>query len=227
MRSVVSFTLRTVTRWQSKKYSEECGVTYNDRLVLRSILETCDIAFNRIDDFFPDNTVRLPDFVIPVGETADTALEKFCLEGLRAKSLHTNTEYTNRLRHELSVISDRGFSKYFLTMKQITDVANDMMLTGPGRGSAAGSLVAYALDITQIDPIKYGLLFSRFLRSDAKDYPDIDYDVSEPRFKETLVEKWGDNVCPNFKLETHYNKSQLRHLQTLHSVYRVNQLPGE
>ena len=53
-----------------------------------------------------------------------------------------------------------------------------MMLTGPGRGSAAGSLVAYALDITQVDPLKYGLQFARFLRADATDYPDIDYDVS-------------------------------------------------
>jgi len=217
--------------WQSyKKYSEECGVTYNDRLVLRSILETCDIAFNRIEDFFPDNTVRLPDFVIPVGETADTALEKFCLEGLRTKSLHTNTEYTNRLRHELSVISDRGFSKYFLTMKQITDVANDMMLTGPGRGSAAGSLVAYALDITQIDPIKYGLLFSRFLRSDAKDYPDIDYDVSEPMIlKETLVEKWGDNVvAPISNWNTLQLKSLVKDISKLYGIpfTEVNTVTG-
>ena len=83
------------------------------------------------------------------------------------------------MRHELNVIDDRGFSKYFLTMKSIVDVATGMMLTGPGRGSAAGSLVAYALNITQVDPIKYDLLFSRFLRSDAADYPDIDYDVSD------------------------------------------------
>ena len=64
-------------------------------------------------------------------------------------------------------------------MKSIVDVATNMMLPGPGRGSAAGALVAYAVNITQVDPIKHGLLFSRFLRSDATDYPDIDYDVSD------------------------------------------------
>ena len=65
-------------------------------------------------------------------------------------------------------------------MKAIVDRANKLMLTGPGRGSAAGSLVAYVLGITQIDPLKYGLQFARFLRADATDYPDIDYDVAEP-----------------------------------------------
>ncbi|MEC9472307.1 MAG: DNA polymerase III subunit alpha, partial [Pseudomonadota bacterium] len=95
---------------------------------------------------------------------------------------------------ELDVIEDRGFSKYFLTMKAISDKANEVQLTGPGRGSAAGSLVAYVLGITQIDPIKYGLLFERFLRKDATDYPDIDYDVAEPmELKEMLMEDWGKN----------------------------------
>ena len=207
--------------WDSyKKYSAECNASYDDRLVLRSILETCDIAFNRIENFFPDNTVRLPDFVIPVGETADTALEKFCLEGLRAKGLHTKTEYIERIKHELDVIRDRGFSKYFLTMKEIADVANEMMLTGPGRGSAAGSLVAYSLDITEIDPIKHGLLFSRFLRSDAKDYPDIDYDVSDPMaLKEALVEKWGDNVvAPISNWNTLQLKSLVKDISKLYGI---------
>jgi DNA polymerase-3 subunit alpha len=85
------------------------------------------------------------------------------------------------------VIKDRGFSKYFLTMKAVSDEAKKTQLVGAGRGSAAGSLVAYVLGITGIDPIKYGLLFSRFLRKDAKDYPDIDYDVADPMvLKEVL-----------------------------------------
>ena len=167
--------------WESyKKYSVECGVEYDDDLVLQSIKHTHEIAHQRIEDFLPDNTVRLPDFVVPAGYTATQALVNMSIEGLRVKGLHNDKEYTERLRHELTVIDDRGFSKYFLTMKAIADRANDCMLTGPGRGSAAGSLVAYALGITQIDPIQYGLLFSRFLRSDATDYPDIDYDVAAP-----------------------------------------------
>ena len=180
--------------WQSyKDYSE--GYEYDDDVVLASIEETWNIAHNRIESFFPDNTVRLPSFVVPDGQTADHALAKMSLDGLfeimgwdRKGTISTkHREYLNRLKEELAVISDRGFSKYFLTMKSICDISNQMMLSGPGRGSAAGSLVAYALGITQIDPIKYGLLFSRFLRSDATDYPDIDYDVSDPM---VLKEEW-------------------------------------
>ena len=129
---------------------------------------------------------------------------------LKMKITLKHREYIERLKHELDVIADRGFSKYFLTMKSICDIANGMMLTGPGRGSAAGSLVAYALQITQIDPIKYGLLFSRFLRSDATDYPDIDYDVSDSMaLKEKLVNLWGeDTVAPI----SNWNTLQLRSL---------------
>ena len=165
---------------------------------------------DRVEKFYPDNTVRLPDFVIPVGETEDSALEKFCIEGLRRKGLHTSVEYTDRLKHELKVISNRGFSKYFLTMTEISDIANQIMLTGSGRGSAAGSLVAYALDITQVDPIEYGLLFSRFLRADATDYPDIDYDVAEPMdLKDELINRWGNNVVAPI---SNWNTLQLRSL---------------
>jgi DNA polymerase III alpha subunit len=153
--------------WDSyKKYSAICGASYDDQLVMDSITETHKIAFERIEAFEPDATVRLPDFVVPAGETADSALEKLSLEGLRKKELHTNNDYVERLRYELGVIADRGFSKYFLTMNQIAAISNEHMLTGPGRGSAAGSLVAYALEITQVDPIKYDLLFSRFLSGD-------------------------------------------------------------
>ena len=154
--------------------------------------------------------VRLPSFVVPAGHTATSALVGFSLEGLKQKGLHYSSEYTSRLKHELNVIDDRGFSKYFLTMKAIADVSGTMMLSGPGRGSAAGSLVAYVLGITQIDPIKYGLLFSRFLRSDATDYPDIDYDVSDSLLlKEKLVEMWGEDVVAPI---SNWNTLQLRSL---------------
>jgi len=197
--------------WESyKEYSESTGFEYDDNVVLKSIEETHRIAHERIESFLPDNTVRLPEFVVPAGFTATQALVNYALEGLKTYGLHTNKEYTDRLRTELNVIDDRGFSKYFLTMKAIVDVTNDMMLAGPGRGSAAGSLVAYALGITQIDPIKHGLLFSRFLRSDATDYPDIDYDVSDPMvLKERLVEMWGENVVAPI---SNWNTLQLRSL---------------
>ena len=150
--------------WESyKQYSDSMGFSYDDDTIMESIEETHRIAFDRIESFLPDNTVRLPEFVVPAGFTATQALVNYALEGLKDRGLHENKEYVDRLKHELNVIDERGFSKYFLTMKSIVDVATGMMLTGPGRGSAAGSLVAYVLGITQVDPIKYDLLFSRFL----------------------------------------------------------------
>ena len=207
--------------WESyKQYSDSMGFEYDDDVVLKSIEETHKIAFERIESFLPDNTVRLPEFVVPAGYTATQALVNFALEGLKERGLHTNKEYTDRLKRELNVIDDRGFSKYFLTMKAIVDVTEQMMLAGPGRGSAAGSLVAYALGITQIDPIKHGLLFSRFLRSDATDYPDIDYDVSDPMIlKEKLVEMWGENmVAPISNWNTLQLKSLIKDISKLYNI---------
>jgi DNA polymerase-3 subunit alpha len=207
--------------WESyKNYCKSAGFEYDDDLVMDSITETYDIAHNRIENFFPDTTVRLPDFVVPADSTATQALVNYALEGLRQRSLHENSEYMERLKHELNVIDDRGFSKYFLTMKAIADEATTQMLAGPGRGSAAGSLVAYSLGITQVDPIKHGLLFSRFLRSDATDYPDIDYDVSDSMaLKERLVEMWGeDTVAPISNWNTLQLKSLIKDISKLHGI---------
>ena len=207
--------------WEAyKKYSAECGHTYDDDLIMESITNTHKIAHERIADFLPDTEVRLPDFVIPAGETADSALEKFCMEGLRLKNLHTDIEYTDRLRQELEVIADRGFSKYFLTMDQICQKANEQMLAGPGRGSAAGSLVAYALDITQVDPLKYDLQFSRFMRADATDYPDIDYDVADSMvLKEILIKEWGeDKVAPISNWNTLQLKSLIKDISKFYGI---------
>ena len=207
--------------WEAyKTYSEKCGVEYNDDLIRESIEETYGIAHNKIESFMPDNTVRLPDFVVPEGATATQALTRVCIDKLRAANLHHDKEYISRLREELEVISERGFSKYFLTMNAVASKANESQLTGPGRGSAAGSLVAYTLGITQVDPIKYNLLFSRFLRRDTKDYPDIDYDVSDPmELKELLIEKWGSNtVVPISNLNTLQLRSLIKDISKLYEV---------
>ena len=193
-----------------KKYSKECDVEYDDQLVLDSIERTYSIAHDKIKSFFPDDTVRLPDFVVPEGKEAGQALIEDSIAGLKTKGLHENKEYADRLKYELEVINDRGFSKYFLTMKAISDRVSEKQLVAPGRGSAAGSLVSYVLDITQIDPIKYNLQFERFLRKDATDYPDIDYDCAEPmEAKEMLIDEWGDDVVVPI---TNWNTLQLRSL---------------
>ena len=193
-----------------RKYSELLKVDYDDELVLDSIERTDHIANDRIEDFMPDNEVRLPKFVVPAGKTDIQTLTEKCLSGLQDKKLDNKQNYVDRLKEELGVIKDRGFAKYFLTMKAVADKAISLQLTGPVRVSAAASLVAYVLEVTQIDPIKHGLLFSRFLRKDAVDYPDIDYDVSNPMaLKEILIEEWGDTTVVPI---SNYNTLQLRSL---------------
>ena len=197
--------------WDSyKHYSKLCGVEYDDELVKASIARTHHIAHQRIADFLPDNTVRLPDFVVPEGSTAGQTLAALCVEGLRSLGLEDNKEYAERLKYEVDIIDGRGFSKYFLTMKAISDMAVEKQLVGPGRGSAAGSLVSYVLNITQVDPIKYGLQFERFLTKGGSGYPDIDYDVSDPMvLKEHLIDEWGDDTVVPI---TNWNTLQLRSL---------------
>lgn len=207
--------------WESyKRYSAECETDYDDEIVYNSILETQTIGFDRIEDFMPDNTVRLPDFVVPAGYTADQYLEHLTRKKMTYTKHQDNKVYRDRLAQELKVISDRGFSKYFLTMAAISTKANEMMLSGPGRGSAAGSLVAYLLGITQVDPIKYGLLFSRFLRADAKDYPDIDYDVASPmELKDLLINEWGENsVAPISNWNTLQLKSLIKDVSKFYNI---------
>ena len=197
--------------WASyQKYSKACGHEYDDELVLNSIQETYHIAHERVEAFYPDNTVRLPEFVVPEGKTAIQALTEICLKGLKELNLHKKPEYVERLKDELTVIKDRGFAKYFLTMKAVSDTSRQMQLCGAGRGSAAGSLISFVLDITQVDPIKYGLQFERFIRRDATDYPDIDFDVSDPmEIKEKLISEWGENTVVPI---TNYNMLQFRSL---------------
>lgn len=215
--------------WESyKKYTTDAGVEYDDDYVMDTITRTHDIAFERIEAFMPDATVRLPKFVIPAGETASGALNEFAFDGLRSKGMQAQSLYTDRLEHELKIISDRGFSEYFLTMKAIVDEAAPKMLIGPGRGSAVGSLVAYVLNITQVDPIKYHLPFERFLRADATDYPDIDVDYSRNmELKEHLIEKWGDNrVAPISNWNTLQLKSLIKDISKFYGIefYEVNKV---
>ena len=216
--------------WESyKKYSSQLGEKYDDDLIMESLERTYHIAHQRIEKFYPDNTVRLPSFVIPKGMNENEALSLGAINGLWSK-VHPTAEYTNRLDHELQVIKGRGFSRYFLTMKAIADKATSMQITGPSRGSAGGSLVAYALGITQVDPIRHGLLFSRFLRSDATDYPDIDYDVSDPFvLKESLIKEWGeDNVVPISNWNTLQLRSLIKDIAKLYDIpfQKVNKVTG-
>ncbi len=203
-----------------KKYSKECNTHYQDSLVMKSITNTYEIAHKRIENFMPDTTVRLPNFVVPAGFTAGEALRHYSMEGMRNLGLLDKPNYVKQLDQELEVIEDRGFSKYFLTMKAISDKAQTMQLVGPGRGSAAGSLVSYVLGITQVDPIKHGLLFERFMTKNQDGFPDIDYDVADPMvLKDVLIKEWGDTtVVPISNWNTLQLKSLVKDISKFYNI---------
>ena len=115
----------------------------------------------------------------------DEQIRKNAIAGLKAKNLHDNPEYMERLEEELSIIAEKKFASYFIVVQNMLNWAkkNDIMV-GPGRGSSAGSLVCYALGITDIDPIEHGLLFFRFIDIDRDDFPDVDSDIQDSRREE-------------------------------------------
>jgi DNA polymerase-3 subunit alpha len=152
-------------------------------------------GINRTDIF--DNTVMISDQIepyefnrgldlLPVPKTnADQKLAQMASEGLKRLSLDKDKVYIDRLEEELSIIKDKNFASYFLVVADMINWAkSEGILVGPGRGSAAGSLVCYALGITDVDPIKYDLLFFRFINPERNDFPDIDTDFEDRRRKE-------------------------------------------
>jgi DNA polymerase III subunit alpha len=204
-----------------KLTSKKLGFSYDDKLIAESIERTSEIAATRIESYTPDTTIKLPSFVVPEGETADDMLVKIAIDNLKKHNLHKDSEYVARLKEELHTIKDRGFSKYFLTMKTIADKSKEKQLCGAGRGSGAGSLVSYLLNITEVDPIKYKLQFSRFIRKNAKDYPDIDFDVSDPmEIKETMIKEFGEDCVVPI---SNYNTLQIRSLiKDISKLYDIN-----
>jgi DNA polymerase-3 subunit alpha len=115
----------------------------------------------------------------------DGELKSLALEGLKARGLDNNQEYLDRLDEELKVIKDKNFGPYFLVVRSMIAWAKkEDIMVGPGRGSSAGSLLCYTLGITDIDPIKHGLLFFRFINPERNDFPDIDTDIQDNRREE-------------------------------------------
>ena len=139
----------------------------------------------------------LPQFPVPEGETAVSYLRKMCKKGVAARYPKVTQEVKDRLAYELSVIEQMGFSDYFLVVWDFVRFARRRgIAVGPGRGSAAGSLVAYVLYITDIDPLSHGLLFERFLNPERVSMPDIDIDFDDERRDEVIryvAQKYGEN----------------------------------
>jgi DNA polymerase-3 subunit alpha len=142
---------------------------------------TIEIA-NKIEDYNIQDHMNL----LPVQyKDPDKELKTLALEGLKARGLEADQQYLERLDEELKVIKDKNFGPYFLVVRSMIAWAKkEDIMVGPGRGSSAGSLLCYTLGITDIDPIKHGLLFFRFINPERNDFPDIDTDIQDNRREE-------------------------------------------
>ena len=154
------------------------------------IASKCDVEL----DF---NLGLIPPFRVPQGFNPDDYLKKLCSENAPGKYAVVTEEIGSRLERELAVIKKMGFAEYFLIVWDFVKFAkNNGIRVGPGRGSAAGSIVSYLLGITDIEPLRYDLLFERFLNDERKKMPDIDIDFSDEKRNEVIryvTEKYGEN----------------------------------
>lgn len=154
----------------------------------QKIANKCDVSFNF-------NEYKLPVFDVPDDGNAFAYLTELCNDGLKFRYENVTQELQERLDYELETIKKMGFIDYFLIVWDFIKYAKDNgIIVGPGRGSAAGSIVAYALRITDIDPIKYNLIFERFLNLERISMPDIDIDFCYERRQEVInyvIQKYG------------------------------------
>ncbi len=154
------------------------------------IAERCNVTFTF-------HELKLPQFDVPEGKDAVGYLRELCYEGFRRHYPEPEPEWEERLEYELATIQNMGFVDYFLIVWDFIKYAKDHGISvGPGRGSAAGSMVSYCLSITTIDPIKYSLIFERFLNPERVSMPDIDVDFCYERRQEVIdyvIEKYGED----------------------------------
>lgn len=154
------------------------------------IADECDVVI-------PTGQLIFPDFPLPKGETMDSYLKKMAYEGAKEKLGKLTDNIKERLDYELKIISDKGYSAYFLITQDFVNWSKEHDITvGPGRGSAAGSLVSYSIGITTINPLQHGLAFERFLNPQRPTPPDIDLDFADTKRDQVIQyvsEKYGDD----------------------------------
>jgi DNA polymerase-3 subunit alpha len=181
------------------------------------VVEETGVIADRCHVILAFDQRMLPSYPVPEQMDAHTYLENICRENVSQKYEVVTDEIADRLAYELNVIRSMQFSDYFLIVWDFVSYAKEQnILVGPGRGSAAGSLVAYVLGITEVDPIKYGLLFERFLNPERVTMPDIDIDFSDQRRDEVIDyvrDKYGnDHVGQIITFGTFAARSLLREL---------------
>ncbi|MCS6984911.1 MAG: DNA polymerase III subunit alpha [Leptospiraceae bacterium] len=194
----------------NRKLNDKLEFSFNEEFYVKSPQEMALLYPELMDAIHNTQTIKemcqlelelghplLPDFKTPAGQSLAEYLEELAKKGLqdRFEGREVPPLYQQRLEHELSVIHEMGFDGYFLIVWDFIRFAKERGIpVGPGRGSAAGSLVAYALGITSIDPLRYNLLFERFLNPQRKELPDIDIDFCRDRREEVIeyvTQKYG------------------------------------
>ncbi|MGL5083516.1 MAG: DNA polymerase III subunit alpha [Microcoleaceae cyanobacterium] len=206
------------------KSAEEMAQLFQDHLpedVIKTAIANTVTVAEKVEDYTGIlGEPRIPDYPLPANYTPDTYLEEVAWQGLleRLKAdnrTEVSSVYRERLDYELKMMQKMGFSTYFLVVWDYIKYARDHDIpVGPGRGSAAGSLVAYALEITNIDPVHHGLLFERFLNPERKSMPDIDTDFCIERRDEMIqyvTDKYGkDKVSQIITFNRMTSKAVLR-----------------
>lgn len=177
------------------KTKEEMAALFSD--VPEALSNTLEIV-DKIEPPKLKRDILLPNFPLPPGfNDANEYLRFIAFDGAKKRYKEITAEVEERINHELKVITDMGFAGYFLIVSDFIKAGRDLgVLVGPGRGSAAGSVVAFAIGITNIDPIKYSLLFERFLNPERVSMPDIDTDFDDKGRQKVIdyvVEKYGKN----------------------------------
>ena len=179
-----------------KSTKEMCDLFKDYPEALASTLEVTEKCNLKLDT----KTHHMPNFPIPSNsgtKTLDEYLDKLAHEGMKKRIKDITPETEERLKYELGVISNMNFSGYFLIVADFINSAKDRgILVGPGRGSAAGSLVCYCMGITNVNPLDYNLLFERFLNPERVSMPDIDIDFQDDRRDEVIQyakEKYGED----------------------------------
>jgi DNA polymerase III subunit alpha len=190
---------------------------------LDAVQRTVEIA-ERVDLEITFGKHHLPSFPVPIGAGGETEyLRRLSEEGLSARGETDDNRYRARLKTELEVIVRKGFAGYFLIVADfISEARRRGIPVGPGRGSAAGSLVAYCLGITEVDPIRYGLIFERFLNPERTSLPDIDVDICQDRREEVIEyvrQRYGeDRVAQIITFGTFGAKAVIRDVCRVHDV---------
>ena len=193
---------------------------YDDEVVGRSMENSWHIAHDLIGKVEPDRSLKLPSGLTPDGLTPFQHLIELCKEGLKMRGRHRDQQYIDRTKMELGVIRDKKVAPYFIATKAIMDVAKEHMWTGIARGSGGGSLVNYLLGITDLDPVKYDLMFARFISHARSDLPDIDCDIADrDRLIDLLKDRFGqEKVVPISLFSTLQLKSLVKDISKFHSI---------